>query len=184
MLAVDGNEARAAVSQTAKKWYLVYTKPRQERTARTNLDRQGYETYLPLMRKSLRRRGRRATSVVPMFPRYLFIHLDQSTDNWGPIRSTLGVVSIVRFGREPARAPDELVNYLHTCEDEEGVQVIPPEDIRPGTKVRIADGAFTGYEGVYLARSSRERVVVLLQLCGRPARTVLDPDFLEVITRD
>ncbi len=171
------------MGDTAKKWYLVYTKPRQERVARTNLGRQGYETYLPLMRKPLRRRGRRTTAVVPMFPRYLFIHLDQSTDNWGPIRSTLGVISIVRFGHEPARAPDELVTWLHAREDEQGIQVLPPEDIRPGARVRIADGAFAGYEGIYLARSSRERVIVLLQLCGRPARTVLDPDFLEVITR-
>lgn len=167
-----------------RRWYLVYTKPRQERVARTNLERQGYETYLPLMRKSLRRRGRRTTSIVPMFPRYLFIHLDQSTDNWGPIRSTLGVVSVVRFGHEPARAPDGLVSYLHTREDKEGVQTLPTQEIRPGTKVRIAEGAFMGYEGVYLARSSRERVVVLLQLCGRPARTLIDADSFEVVTRD
>lgn len=167
-----------------RRWYLVYTKPRQERVARTNLERQGYETYLPLMRKSLRRRGRRTTSIVPMFPRYLFIHLDQSTDNWGPIRSTLGVVSVVRFGHEPARAPDGLVSYLHTREDKEGVQTLPTQEIRPGTKVRIAEGVFMGYEGVYLARSSRERVVVLLQLCGRPARTLIDADSFEVVTRD
>lgn len=171
------------MGDSTKKWYLVYTKPRQERVARTNLDRQGYEIYLPLMRQSLRRRGRRTTSVVPMFPRYLFIHLDQSTDNWGPIRSTLGVVSVVRFGHEPARAPDELVAYLHTREDEQGIQVLPPDEIRPGAKVRIAEGAFAGYEGVYLARGSRERVIVLLELCGKQARTALDPDFLEVITR-
>lgn len=172
------------MGRTDKKWYLVYTKPRQERVARANLGRQGYETYLPLMRKVLRRRGRRTSAIIPMFPRYLFIHLDQGTDNWGPIRSTRGVVSIVRFGHEPARAPDELVGYLHTREDEQGIQLLPLEDIQPGAKVRIADGAFAGYEGIYLARSSRKRIIVLLQLCGRPARTALDPDFLEVITRD
>jgi len=171
------------MGQTARKWYLVYTKPRQERIARTNLNRQGYETYLPLMRKSARRGGRRVSHVAPLFPRYLFIHLDQGTDNWGPIRSTLGVVSLVRFGREPAHAPDRLLDYLRTREDAQGIQVLPPEDIRPGAKVRIADGAFAGYEGVYLARNSRERVVVLLHLCGKPARTLLDPDHLEVITR-
>ena len=172
------------MNQAIKKWYLVYTKPRQERVARTNLGRQGYETYLPLMRKSLRRGGRRTASVVPMFPRYLFIHLDRSTDNWGPIRSTLGVVSVVRFGHEPASAPDDLVACLHTRDDKEGVQTLPTQEIRPGTKVRIAEGAFMGYEGVYLARNSRERVVVLLQLCGRPARTLMDVDSLEAITRD
>lgn len=172
------------MTRATKRWYLVYTKPRQERTARSNLDRQGYDVYLPLVRKATRRHGRRVTGVVPLFPRYLFVRLDQTTDNWGPIRSTLGVASMVRFGQEPARAPDDLVAYLHAREDEQGVQDLPVEEFRPGTKVRIAEGAFMGYEGIYLARSGRERVVVLLQLCGRPARTVLDTGFLEAITRD
>lgn len=168
----------------AKKWYLVYTKPRQESVARTNLARQGYETYLPMMRQTRRQRGRRRTLISPMFPRYLFVHLDRTTDNWGPIRSTLGVVSIVRFGQMPAEAPKDLVTLLRSREDEEGVQTVTPSEIKPGSKVRITDGAFMGCEGVYLARSSRERVVVLLHLCGKSARTMLDADFLEAITRD
>lgn len=166
----------------AKKWYLIYTKPRQESVARTNLLRQGYETYLPLMRQVRRRQGRRQTVIGPMFPRYLFVHLDQTTDNWGPIRSTLGVVSLVRFGQLPAEAPDALIGFLHSREDEQGVQTIAPEDFRPGGKVRITDGAFAGYEGVYLARNSRERVVVMLDLCGKSTRTMLNPDYLEPVS--
>ncbi len=170
--------------EAVKKWYLVYTKPRQESVARTNLARQGYEAYLPLMRQTRLQRGRRRTMISPMFPRYLFVHLDRTTDNWGPIRSTLGVVSIVRFGQLPAEAPDDLVALLRSREDEGGVQTVTPPEIKPGSKVRITDGAFIGCEGVYLVRSSKERVVVLLQLCGKPARTLLDADFLEAITGD
>lgn len=174
----------AVAGEAVKKWYLVYTKPRQESVARTNLARQGYETYLPMMRQTRRQRGRRRTLISPMFPRYLFVHLDRTTDDWGPIRSTLGVVSVVRFGQLPAEAPDDLVTLLRSREDEEGIQTVTPAEPKAGSKVRITDGAFMGCEGVYLARGSRERVVVLLQLCGKPARTLLDADYLEVITRD
>ncbi len=170
--------------ETVKKWYLVYTKPRQESVARTNLARQGYEAYLPLMRHTRRQRGRRRMLISPMFPRYLFVHLDRTTDNWGPIRSTLGVVTIVRFGQLPAEAPDDLVALLRSREDGEGIQTVVPAEFKVGSKVRITDGAFMGCEGIYLARSSRERVVVLLQLCGKPARTLLDSDYLEAITRE
>ncbi len=31
-------------------WYLIHTKPRQEHIALTNLERQGYTCYLPLLR--------------------------------------------------------------------------------------------------------------------------------------
>jgi transcriptional antiterminator RfaH len=163
-----------------KSWYLVYSKPRQETVARENLGRQGYETYLPLIRKASRRLGRRITAIAPMFPRYLFIRLDTQTDNWGPIRSTLGVVSIVRFGYLPAQVPDGLVGALRSREDAQGVQPAPTADqIKPGSRVRVAQGSFIGYEGVFVAKTGKERVVVLLDIMGKTARTALDSDSIE-----
>lgn len=166
-----------------KQWYLVYTKPRQEEVARTNLSRQGYEIYLPLMRQPRRRRGRRIAVIGPMFPRYLFVHLDRQTDNWGPIRSTLGVVSIVRFGHEPAWAPDNLIVFLQSREDAQGVQAISPDEYQPGSRVRVTDGSLMGYEGIFLARTGHDRVAVLLDIMGRSSRTVLDAGLLEPVTR-
>ncbi len=164
---------------TGKHWYLVYTKPRQERAARTHLVRQHYETYLPFMRQTRRQRGRRIVQAAPMFPRYLFVHLDQSHDNWAPIRSTVGVVSLVRFGQQPARVPDDFIAHLRSREDEQGVQMIVTEDLSPGSRVRVAEGALMGYEGVFLARTGQERVAVLLEIMGKTARTVLDVGLLE-----
>ena len=44
-------------SPPLKSWYLVYTKPRQEQTARHQLERQGYPVYLPMTQRS-RKRGK------------------------------------------------------------------------------------------------------------------------------
>lgn len=179
----DAASGAAADDQAAKRWYLVYTKPRQEQLARTNLLRQGYETYLPLMRELRRRQGRRRPVVAPMFPRYLFVHLDRKTDNWGPIRSTLGVVSVVRFGHEPAKVPVELVECLRSHEDAEGIHTHSPDEYRPGSRVRVVEGRLMGFEGVFLAKSSQDRVVVLLEIMGKEARTTLDAINLEPIPR-
>lgn len=112
-------------------------------------------------------------SVEPLFPRYLFIHLDTHTDNWGPIRSTVGVASLVRFGYEPALIPGALVNFLRAREGEGGLHEWAETDYREGDAVCVAEGAFRGYAGILLARNSRERVVVLLDILGRPVRTQL-----------
>lgn len=166
-------------SQATKGWYLVYAKVRQERIAQENLLRQGYETYLPLVRQVRRRDGRRVAGIGPMFPRYLFIHLDNQSDNWSPIRSTLGVVSLVRFGREAAQVPNELIEALRQREDEQGLQMLPSDEYRPGSRVRITEGSFAGYEGVFLAKSSRDRVVLLLDILGKHTRAVVDADVIE-----
>ncbi|MHB8621961.1 MAG: transcription/translation regulatory transformer protein RfaH [Sulfuricaulis sp.] len=164
---------------TARSWYLVYCKPRQESVARENLARQGYATYLPVMHQPRRRQGKHVNLVGPMFPRYLFIHLNRQTDNWAPIRSTLGVVSVVRFGRAPARVPDDLINALRLREDAQGIQILPLANYQPGSRVRITQGSFAGYEGIFQAGSGRDRVTVLLDVLGRGARTSVDSASIE-----
>jgi transcriptional antiterminator RfaH len=160
-------------------WYLVYSKPCQERVAYENLGRQGYELYLPMLQSRRRRSGRYVEVVEPMFPRYLFIHLDTESDNWAPIRSTLGVTSIVRFGQWPARVPDDLVSTLRRHEDASGLQAIPAPHFRAGDRVRIIDGPMAGYEAIFLASSSRERVTVLLEIAGRSAKVNLSAHQLD-----
>ncbi len=162
-----------------KRWYLVHTKPRQESLAQANLARQHYETYLPLLRQPRRQRGRRVDAIGPMFPRYLFIQLDRETDDWGPIRSTIGVASLVHFGRHAARVPDGLIAALRARENEQGVHVLTLEAHRPGSRVRITDGSFAGYEAVFLAATGRDRVVVLLDILGQHVRTIVSTDVIE-----
>ena len=162
-----------------RQWYLVYTKPRAERVAVENLLRQGYEVYLPVMRQFRRRAGRRVTAITPMFPRYLFIHLSTDMDNWSPIRSTRGVASLVQFGQRPGRVPPGLVTHLRAHEDESGIQVISGDEYRAGSAVRMVEGGLKGFEGVYLARNSRDRVVVLLDIMGRHTRATVSAASIE-----
>ncbi|MGD8599624.1 MAG: transcription termination/antitermination NusG family protein, partial [Anaerolineae bacterium] len=55
-------------------WYALYTKPRKERQVNTLLRGRGIETYLPTVRRKVRRRDR--PDRVIFFPRYLFARLD------------------------------------------------------------------------------------------------------------
>ena len=166
-------------SEEATDWYLIHRKVRQERTARDNLQRQGYEVYLPLLRNRRRRRGQYSPVIEPMFPRYLFIRLDKTTDNWGPIRSTLGVANLVRFGDQPARVPGQFVDDLMARDDEEGCQSLPVVDFQHGESVRIVDGVMAGFEGVFQARNSNDRVIILLEFAGTYTELALSYHQLE-----
>ncbi len=164
-----------------KHWYLVYSKPRGEGLAKVNLERQGFKAYLPLTRRLRQRAGRRIMWIEPLFPRYLFIHLDPATDNWAPIRSTFGVTNVVRFGMEPAVVPPDLVETLMARDDASGMQSLPPEEFRKGGRVRISAGPMTGYEAIFLAKTSRECVLVLLDIVGNQTRVNLKLTHLEAV---
>lgn len=157
-----------------KSWFLVYTKPRQEQTAQHQLGRQGYPVYLPMTQHNRKRGGRRVSVIEPLFPRYLFIQLDTCSDDWGPIRSTVGVSALVRFGQEPARVPDALIEMLRARESTTGLHDWAEPGFHAGQPVRVVDGVLQGYEGIFVAGSGRERVVVLLDILGRQVRASVD----------
>lgn len=166
-----------------KAWYLLYSKPQRERLALENLERQGYPSYLPLIQNRKRRKGRYVSVTEPMFPRYLFVHLSDETDNWGPIRSTIGVANLVRFGMQAARVPDSLIEIMNARE-QDGVQTLAPPDFKPGDQVRIVEGVMAGYEALFQARTGKERVVLLLQLAqDRTARIQVSANDIEPASR-
>jgi transcriptional antiterminator RfaH len=93
-------------------WYTVFCKPHGEKTAETNLENQGYAVYLPRLLTSRRRAGKWVKRIEPLFPRYLFLRPRDARQSLAPVRSTLGVTSLVRFGGQPAVVPDVVVDAL------------------------------------------------------------------------
>jgi transcriptional antiterminator RfaH len=149
-------------------WSLVYTRNKWEESARGHLEQQGFEVFLPRIRKTVRHAGRRRERIEPMFPRYLFVHLDPGVEDWSPIRSTVGVTTLVRFGREPGIVPAEIVDGLRARADEHGIiGSDDPGDFEAGQNVRIVEGPFEGYQAIIQAKLARERVDILLALVGQ-----------------
>ena len=163
-----------------RSWYLVVTKPQSEFKAQENLLRQGYETYLPLVQTSRRRTGKNIKRTESLFPRYLFIHLDKETDNWAPIRSTVGVAGLVRFGGMPAVVPENMITNLKANEGEFGLQLLEKKELKQGDKVEIIDGPFEGYKAIFQKMKSTERVSVLLDIVGKNTHVTLSIDELEI----
>jgi transcriptional antiterminator RfaH len=164
---------------TAKHWYVVHTKPNKEWVTRDNLQRQGYEFYLPLARQARRHQGRRLDSVEPLFPRYLFIRLAAGQDNFGPVRHTKGVQDLVRFSAQPAVVPDPVIDSLRrTADPETGLHDLAEPALASGQSVVIDGGPLAGLRGIFLAATAEDRVMVLLGLLGRESRVIVERDLL------
>ena len=160
-------------------WYLVVTKPQSEFKAQENLLRQGYQTYLPIIKTPRQRNGKKIEHTEAFFSRYLFISLDKKADNWAPICSTIGVNGMVRFGGKPAQVPNTLIDNLMNNEDEFGCQSIEKAEFKQGEKINIIGGPFKGYKAVFKKMNSSERVLVLLDILGKNTQVTLSVDKLE-----
>jgi transcriptional antiterminator RfaH len=163
--------ARASTS-SALTWYLIHTKPRQEAVALTNLSRQGFECYLPMLKVEKIRQRKTALVAEAMFPRYLFIRLDTSdtAQSWSPIRSTLGVNQLVKFGGQPAKVDAQLIDLIRFREISRPSQPM----FQPGDHVVVADGPFAGLEAIYKTTDAEHRSMILLEMLSKPVPMRID----------
>ena len=159
-------------------WYLVYTKSRQEQSAMDNLSRQKFKTFLPKLRiKQLN--GKIKTEI--LFPRYLFVSLRVGIDDLAPIRSTVGVSSLVKFGFQLAKVQKSFVSKLLTeCDDQHYIEYTEP-GFDFGDSVRVNEGLLSGYEAVVTEKKGKNRVELLFLSLGGETRIDMPEDCLQHI---
>lgn len=150
-----------------RRWYVVHTQPNGEARASSNLERQGFLVYLP--RYLAKRRHARRTERVPrpLFPRYLFVHINPDCDRWRSVNGTFGVRYLIANDNVPLPVPDGIVESFKAREDNSGL--ITPElpSFQPGQRIEILEGPMAMHAGVFHRMSDKERVVLLLSLLGR-----------------
>jgi transcriptional antiterminator RfaH len=162
-------------------WYLVHTKARQEATALTNLERQNYRCYMPMLHLEKIRRGKSVIVEEPLFPSYVFVQLDNSGNgqSWTPIRSTLGVRELVRFGGKSPKVDPHLISAL--LERERMQQVNPQALFATGDKVVVIEGAFAGMEAIYQTADAERRSMILLNMLNKPVQMRIEPGLLRKV---
>jgi transcriptional antiterminator RfaH len=142
-----------------KAWYLIKTKPRQENVAIANLNNQNYHIYCPCAKIN--------NKIKVLFPGYLFINLDENSENWTPIRSTKGVLNFVRFGLCYAKIPNKIIDYIKENELLTVEKIKNLYDFKPGDKIQITEGAFKNCVAIFKSSKSEERVILLMNLLGQ-----------------
>lgn len=161
-------------------WSVVICKPRQESVAFENLARQNFCVYLPRIKIRKRRAGRWIDSVEPLFPRYLFIKINMLLQNTAPIRSTLGVVSLLRFAQTLAVLPDAVISAIQAREDAATCLLQDQrQQFKVGEAVQVIEGPLKGLEGLFNQARGDGRVMVLLELLGQMNRVVIQRDWIE-----
>ena len=147
-----------------ERWFLAHTLPKSERRAELHLGAQGFRTYLPQIRKTIRHARQLRTVRAPLFPRYLFVTLDLERDRWLSVRSTVGVSSLFTQDGWPVPVPVGIVESL--IEQCDGNVTRLDTRLVKGQHVRILSGPFADFVGTLKRLDPAGRVQVLLEMMG------------------
>ena len=120
----------------SKEWFVLQFKSNSHHIAVKNLNRQGFETFLPLHDTTSRRTSRFINTSKPLFPGYMFIKFDRAESDWHKINSTYGVSRLITFNSILKSIPTTFVNSLMKRYDLSG-KLQPIQKLKKGDKVMV-----------------------------------------------
>lgn len=174
-----GSEESLQARGVTPVWCVVQTKPRVEERVFGLLSERSVTSFLPRLRVWRRHGSRRWEVLEPLFPGYVFCHVDPRPAVLARVRWAPGVRRILGDEDGPIPVPEEVVRYLQERQGPEGYMV-PSPSLVPGTRVRVISGPLVYLEGVIERSASRaERVRVLLRIMGRCVPVEVDAAELE-----
>jgi transcriptional antiterminator RfaH len=157
-----------------RRWWVFHTRARQEKAVARELLGYHVPFYLPLVRKTWIRRGRRVSSYVPMFSGYVFVYASEEER----VRSlATNRVCRVLTVHDPIRLLHDLQQIRHLI----GTNLVLTIERRlaRGDRVRVRSGPLTGLEGTVLTRSGETRLVISVDFLQQGASVEIDDSMLE-----
>lgn len=150
-----------------KEWYALHSKPKRELSAAGLLANAAIEVYVPLVK--VNKVYGRPPVLVPFFPGYLFGKLDPANGEIRLANYTPGILHVVSFGGRPWPVPDDLILAIGERLAENRGR-LPQVHFRPGDRLVVTAGPFSGIEAIFdcqLSPAGRVRVLIqfLHQLC-------------------
>ena len=173
--------SKYATLKETERWLVAYTKPRLEQVALQNLERQHFETYLPLYKKFKNTETGPVPVLEPMFPRYFFFRPSTPQQSIETVRSTKGISHIVRFGFELGIVSADMVASLREFEVSQNQATLQEmSNFKVGQKVKLKHVALGAFEGL-IQSVSKKRVVVLLEILGRETLVHMEHHQIEAV---
>ena len=156
---------------TGDPWYAIWTRSRHEQVVRDQLERKGYEAFLPTVTRWSRWKDRRKKIDWPLFPGYCFARFESV--NRLPVLTCTGVVSIVSFNGDIAPIPDQEVDAIKRLVQSD-LQYDPCPLIREGTMVEVVHGPLKGVSGRLTRKGAHARLVLAVNLIGQAVSVEVD----------
>jgi transcriptional antiterminator RfaH len=159
-----------------RQWWVLYTKARQEKAVARSLFSGQTPFFLPLTSKDHVARGRKRTSLVPVFGGYMFLFGNEEERVRSLATNRLSKVIPVA---NQAELFADLKQVAHLIQS--GAALTVERRIEPGQRVRVKSGAFMGVEGTVISRLRQTRLLVAVRLLQQGVSVEIDDYLLEPI---
>ena len=164
--------------QDNKKWIAVYTKPRHEKTVEKELQKKGFEVYLPLLKQRRKWSDRKKWVEFPLFRSYIFVKTEIKNALF--VLQTLGVVKVVKFGGEVAVIQNDSIQAIKLM-IEGGYSPEATDYFVKGDPVEVKDGPLKGLVGEVIRVDNHDRLLVRVDAIQHSVSVQINRAFLKSV---
>lgn len=150
--------------EDVKNWFVIQTKPRNEKKVYEQIIRKEIEVFLPLVQTIRYWSDRKKKLYVPLFPGYVFVNTDEE-ERVKAISNTNGAIKYLMYQKRPAIISDgEIKNIRLSLQAPEKIK-IEEKRITEGDLVEITGGIFRGLTGyIKEIRGNYKLIVNIMEL--------------------
>ncbi len=160
-------------------WYAMQVKSRHEFVTNSELARKDIETFVPAVRRQRQWKDRKKWVEFPLFPGYVFVHLQPAAEEFLSAVRTRGAVRLLSAepGCPTPVAPEEIASLKIMMDSGQDFDIYP--HLKEGSPVRVRRGPLAGAQGVLRTKDGQHLFGVNIELLGRSVAVKICAEDLE-----
>jgi len=163
--------------EVSKLWTILQFRPNAHKLAERNLNRQGFETFLPFIEATKYKNKQIISTHRPLFPGYMFVAFEKEDTPWHKINCTYGVSKLLTLNSAPYLVPNTLIaDIMARCN--QARILLPQKQFSKDDTVRLVSGPFDNFLATVESIDENQRVWVLIDLMGQATRTLVKAEKL------
>lgn len=179
---------RKSTDSDAMNWYAIRVTYSRELKFQTLLQESGFQTFVPMCRRTFEKNGKKENKLVPAVSNLIFVHSEKA--DLDAFMARMGEACPARFiwdksTRKPIVVPDKAMEdfikiSMSNIDDVIYLQEVTAK-LREGQRVKVKNGPFEGVEGTVIRVKRSRRVMVELPGMMAIATTFVKPEELEIL---
>lgn len=142
-------------------WYVLYTKPRNEKKVVSSLEKMGITVYCPMVTEIHQWSDRKKKVTVPLINSYIFVQIASKERDL--VFQVPGVLRYLFWLKKPAKVRNSEIVALKEWLQETAIDT-KIESLQPGDRCEVLEGPFKGKEGVVQEVNKNRLQLILIEL--------------------
>jgi transcriptional antiterminator RfaH len=155
-----------------KQWYVIYTKPRNEKKVALELLKKGIEAYCPVKIEIRQWTDRKKKIEKPLFSSYCFVYIEE-TQRYD-VLEVYGVSRFVYWLGKPAVVKDKEIEEIKRWLNDFSHEKIYTDTFQVNDKVVITSGTLINQEAIVLSQRGNQLVLHLESIGYRMCISMAD----------